>query len=88
MSVVPAVGVNGKARIERAIIPTKKQFVDPFRQGLIILDGVGYRQTVVVRSYEVGTDKTVTPQSILNLLQVQIVFLRGLKLSNDIGNDF
>lgn len=70
MSAAPMVGVNGKVALERAIIPTKKQFVDPFRQGVIILDGVGYRQTVVVRSYEVGTDKTVTPQSILNLLQV------------------
>lgn len=66
--------VNGKPAVERTMIPTQKQFVDPFRQGLIILDGVGYRQTVVVRSYEVGTDKTATPPSILNLLQVQLVF--------------
>ncbi|PWA60268.1 acyl-ACP thioesterase, HotDog domain protein [Artemisia annua] len=81
MSAVPVTGVNGKARVERAIIPTKKQYVDPFRQGLIILDGVGYRQTIVVRSYEVGTDKTVTPQSILNLLQetaLNHVWMSGL----------
>ena len=71
VAVASIAGVNGKAAVvERTIIPTQKQFVDPFRQGLIILDGVGYRQTVVVRSYEVGTDKTATPQSILNLLQV------------------
>lgn len=54
----------------RQNIPTKKQLVDPFRQGLIIEGGVGYRQTVVVRSYEVGPDKTATLESILNLLQV------------------
>lgn len=73
-----AAGVNGQMVVERTMIPTKKQLVDPFRQGVIILDGVGYRQTVVVRSYEVGPDKTVTPQSILNLLQV--------RFSDDIDN--
>lgn len=57
----------------RQNIPTKKQFVDPYRQGLIIEEGVGYRQTVVIRSYEVGPDKTATLESILNLLQVKIV---------------
>ena len=54
----------------RQNIPTEKQLVDPFRQGLITEGGVGYRQTVVVRSYEVGPDKTATLESILNLLQV------------------
>ncbi|KAI3729392.1 hypothetical protein L6452_18049 [Arctium lappa] len=81
MVVASVAGVNGKAMAERTIIPTQKQFVDPFRQGLIILDGVGYQQTVVVRSYEVGTDKTATPQSILNLLQetaLNHVWMSGL----------
>ncbi|OMP07856.1 Acyl-ACP thioesterase [Corchorus olitorius] len=31
-------------------IPGKKQLVDPYRQGLIIERGVGYRQTVVIRN--------------------------------------
>ncbi|KAK9278399.1 hypothetical protein L1049_027964 [Liquidambar formosana] len=53
----------------RQNIPTKKQLVDPFRQGVIIEGGVGYRQTVVIRSYEVGADKTATLESIFNLLQ-------------------
>ncbi|XP_024995269.1 palmitoyl-acyl carrier protein thioesterase, chloroplastic-like [Cynara cardunculus var. scolymus] len=78
---VAGVHVNGKVMGERTIIPTQKQFVDPFRQGVIILDGVGYRQTVVVRSYEVGTDKTATPQSLLNLLQetaLNHVWMSGL----------
>lgn len=56
----------------RQNIPTKKQLVDPYRQGLIIERGVGYRQTVVVRSYEVGPDKTATLESLLNLFQVII----------------
>lgn len=53
----------------RQRIPTKKQLVDPYRQGLIIERGVGYRQTVVVRSYEVGPYKTATLESLLNLFQ-------------------
>nr|XP_027189369.1 oleoyl-acyl carrier protein thioesterase 1, chloroplastic-like [Cicer arietinum] len=54
---------------QRQNIPTKKQLVDPHRQALIVEGGVGYRQTVVIRSYEVGPDKTATLESILNLLQ-------------------
>ncbi|XP_027152458.1 palmitoyl-acyl carrier protein thioesterase, chloroplastic-like [Coffea eugenioides] len=65
----------------RQNIPTKKQLVDPFRQGLIIEEGVGYRQTVVIRSYEVGPDKTATLESVLNLLQetaLNHVWMSGL----------
>ncbi|KAL3501805.1 hypothetical protein ACH5RR_036254 [Cinchona calisaya] len=65
----------------RQNIPTKKQLVDTFRQGLIIEEGVGYRQTIVVRSYEVGADKTATLESILNLLQetaLNHVWMSGL----------
>lgn len=63
---VTSVAPNGL----RQNIPTKKQLVDPHRQGLIVEGGVGYRQTVVIRSYEVGADKTATLESILNLFQV------------------
>ncbi|KAF9673948.1 hypothetical protein SADUNF_Sadunf10G0076800 [Salix dunnii] len=71
----------------RQNIPTKKQFVDYHRQGLIVEEGVGYRQTVVIRSYEVGADKTATLESILNLLQetaLNHVWMSGL-LSNGFG---
>ncbi|KAF4355119.1 hypothetical protein G4B88_004331, partial [Cannabis sativa] len=71
----------------RQNIPTKKQLVDPFRQGLMIEGGVGYRQTVVIRSYEVGPDKTATLESILNLLQetaLNHVWISGL-LSDGFG---
>lgn len=67
-------GVAGER--SRQNIPTEKQNADPFRQGLIVEGGVGYRQTVVIRSYEVGPDKTATLETILNLLQVTyILFL-------------
>ncbi|KAL0424687.1 UNVERIFIED_CONTAM: Palmitoyl-acyl carrier protein thioesterase, chloroplastic [Sesamum radiatum] len=65
----------------RQNIPTKKQLVDPYRQGVIVEEGVGYRQTVVIRSYEVGPDKTATIESILNLLQetaLNHVWMSGL----------
>ncbi|XP_021292420.1 palmitoyl-acyl carrier protein thioesterase, chloroplastic-like [Herrania umbratica] len=53
----------------RQNIPTKKQLIDPFRQGIIVEGGVGYRQTVVIRSCEIGADKSATLESLLNLLQ-------------------
>ncbi|TYI51280.1 hypothetical protein E1A91_D12G164700v1 [Gossypium mustelinum] len=71
----------------RQRIPRQKQLVDPYRQGLITERGVGYRQTVVVRSYEVGPDKTATLESLLNLFQetaLNHVWMSGL-LSNGFG---
>ncbi|KAH6827807.1 hypothetical protein C2S53_017166 [Perilla frutescens var. hirtella] len=71
----------------RQNIPTKKQFFDPYRQGVIVEEGVGYRQTVVIRSYEVGPDKTATIESLLNLLQetaLNHVWMSGL-LSDGFG---
>ena len=57
--------------LRRQNIPTEKQTVDPFRQALIVEGGVRYQQTLVVRSYEVGPDKTATMETVLNLLQVR-----------------
>ncbi|KAG4116067.1 hypothetical protein ERO13_D12G146400v2 [Gossypium hirsutum] len=71
----------------RRRIPRQKQLVDPYRQGLITERGVGYRQTVVVRSYEVGPDKTATLESLLNLFQetaLNHMWMSGL-LSNGFG---
>lgn len=59
----------------RQNIPTTKQLRDPYRQAVMIEEDVGYRQKVVIRSYEVGPDKTATIGSILNLLQVKLVCL-------------
>ncbi|CAN4121741.1 unnamed protein product [Withania somnifera] len=69
----------------RQNIPTKKQLVDTYRQGVIV-EGA-YRQTVVIRSYEVGPDKVATIESILNLLQetaLNHVWMSGL-LSDGFG---
>ncbi|CAN6727766.1 unnamed protein product [Malus baccata var. baccata] len=71
----------------RQNIPTTKQSVDHFRQGFSIEGGVGYRQRVVIRSYEVGPDKTATLESVLNLLQetaLNHVWMSGL-LSDGFG---
>ncbi|KAI3467033.1 hypothetical protein Pfo_023696 [Paulownia fortunei] len=86
-SVDPAENVHMFEQQIRQNIPTKKQLVDPYRQGIIIEEGVGYRQTVVIRSYEVGPDKTATIESILNLLQetaLNHVWMSGL-LSDGFG---
>uniref|UniRef100_A0A3Q7GE35 Acyl-[acyl-carrier-protein] hydrolase n=1 Tax=Solanum lycopersicum TaxID=4081 RepID=A0A3Q7GE35_SOLLC len=69
----------------RQNIPTKKQLVDTYRQGIIV-EGA-YRQTVVIRSYEVGPDKVATIESLLNLLQetaLNHVWMSGL-LSDGFG---
>uniref|UniRef100_A0A1D1Y4G4 Acyl-[acyl-carrier-protein] hydrolase n=1 Tax=Anthurium amnicola TaxID=1678845 RepID=A0A1D1Y4G4_9ARAE len=78
---VEAAQVAGTGHGGRQNIPTQKQTSDPFRQGFNIEGGVGYRQIVVVRSYEVGADKTATIESILNLLQetaLNHVWMSGL----------
>uniref|UniRef100_A0ACD5VIU2 Uncharacterized protein n=1 Tax=Avena sativa TaxID=4498 RepID=A0ACD5VIU2_AVESA len=65
----------------RQNIPTEKQVEDPFRQAQIVEGGVRYQQTVVVRSYEVGPDKTATLETVLNLLQetaLNHVWMSGL----------
>ena len=61
----------------RQNIPRRKQMVDPYRHGEMVEEGVGYRQTVVIRSYEVGADKTATIESLLNLLQVIVIVMVG-----------
>lgn len=66
-AVAPAIEGGGTSRLN---IPTQTQICDPLRMGLFTEDGVGYRWTLVVRSYEVGPDKTATLETILNLLQV------------------
>ena len=72
--------LDTKVMQTRQNIPTFKQFADPHRQALIIDNGVTYRQTVVIRSYEVGPDKTATLESILNLLQVKLELVYYLLL--------
>lgn len=67
----PLLATDGRER-SRQNIPTEKQAEDPFRQAQIVEGGVRYQQTVVVRSYEVGPDRTATLETLLNLLQVRV----------------
>ncbi|GER32807.1 palmitoyl-acyl carrier protein thioesterase [Striga asiatica] len=53
----------------RQNIPKKRQLSDPYRLGMFVDGGVEYRQTIVVRSNEVGPDQTMTLESLLNLFQ-------------------
>ena len=46
--------------------------VNPFSGGRIIEDRKMYRQTFVIRSYEVGADRTASIETLTNLLQVSI----------------
>lgn len=46
------------------------QPVDPFRQGRMLERGKIYRQTFVIRSYEVGADRTASIETLTNLFQV------------------
>ncbi|MQM09827.1 hypothetical protein Taro_042707 [Colocasia esculenta] len=81
MDTAADVGVDSGPSSGRQGIPTRKQTSDPFRQGFNIDGGVGYRQIIVIRSYEVGADKTATIESILNLLQetaLNHVWMSGL----------
>ncbi|CAO2162513.1 unnamed protein product [Urochloa humidicola] len=77
----PPPAVAGGGERVRQNIPTEKQTADPFRQALIVEGGVRYQQTLVVRSYEVGPDKTATMETVLNLLQetaLNHVWMSGL----------
>jgi fatty acyl-ACP thioesterase A len=39
--------------------------------GSLLEDGLSYKESFVVRSYEVGINKTATVETIANLLQVR-----------------
>ena len=75
----PLLTTDGQ-ELSRQNIPTEKQAEDPFRQAQIVEGGVRYQQTVVVRSYEVGPDKTATLETLLNLLQVLLSYYKLLPL--------
>lgn len=44
---------------------------DQLRLGSLTEDGLSYKEKFVVRSYEVGSNKTATVETIANLLQVR-----------------
>ncbi|KAM7280579.1 hypothetical protein ACFE04_007713 [Oxalis oulophora] len=64
----------------------RRQVADQYRQGAAIQGGVGYKQTVVIRSSEVGADKNATVECILNLLQETAI--NHLRTSGLVGDGF
>lgn len=57
---------TGPGRVE----PSSMTLADRLRQGSLAEDGKSYRECFIVRSYEVGMNKTATVETIANLLQV------------------
>lgn len=55
---------------------------DRFRAGRLMEDGYSYKEKFIVRSYEVGINKTATVETIANLLQVRITWLWLWSLAN------
>ncbi|CAA0839834.1 Palmitoyl-acyl carrier protein thioesterase-chloroplastic [Striga hermonthica] len=67
----PIVDINARPLVKqfRQNIPKKRQLSDPYRLGMLVDGGVEYRQTLVVRSNEVGPDQNMTLDSLLHLFQ-------------------
>lgn len=57
---------TGPGRVE----PSSMTLADRLRQGSLAEDGKSYKECFIVRSYEVGMNKTATVETIANLLQV------------------
>jgi fatty acyl-ACP thioesterase A len=55
-----------------AAVPTaeRRGLAERLRMGSLLDDGLSYKESFVVRSYEVGINKTATVETIANLLQV------------------
>lgn len=49
--------------------------------GRFVGDRFMYRQTFIIRSYEIGPDKTATMETLLNLLQVCLSFISSSLLN-------
>lgn len=56
---------TGPGRVE----PSSMTLADRLRQGSLAEDGKSYKECFIVRSYEVGMNKTATVETIANLLQ-------------------
>lgn len=63
--------VSDRGGLGRAIVSGSGSLADRLRLGSLTEDGLSYKERFVVRSYEVGINKTATVETIANLLQVQ-----------------
>jgi len=85
-SVMTEVATKKVDPIKAAPSTVQRLVADRYRQGTAIQGGVGYRQTVVIRSSEVGADKNATVECILNLLQETAI--NHLRTSGLVGDGF
>lgn len=59
-------GINGSAEETGRDVPSHATL----RMGRFVEERFVYRQTFMIRSYEIGPDKTATMETLMNLLQV------------------
>jgi fatty acyl-ACP thioesterase A len=62
--------ISDRGGLGRAIVSGSGCLADRLRLGSLTEDGLSYKERFVVRSYEVGINKTATVETIANLLQV------------------
>lgn len=67
--VLAVVSDRGGAVVNR-VEPDLGALADRLRLGSLTEDGLSYKEKFIVRSYEVGINKTATVETIANLLQV------------------
>lgn len=63
-------GVEKKLCVENDV-EEGDESLKSFKLGRFVEKRLVYRQTFVIRSYEIGPDKTATMETLLNLLQVR-----------------
>lgn len=67
---------DGAVAVNR-VGPESVSLADRLRLGSLTEDGLSYKEKFIVRSYEVGINKTATVETIANLLQVFILNLNS-----------
>lgn len=77
-----AVNVNGAVAVRVGHVsvapPSSKDDGDAFGLGKFVERRLVYRQQFVIRSYEIGPDRTATMETLMNLLQVH-KYIQSLK---------
>lgn len=56
--------------VANRVEPSSETLADRLRLGSLTENGLSYKEKFIVRSYEVGINKTATVETIANLLQV------------------
>lgn len=67
---VMAVVSDKEGAVVNRVEPDLGRLADRLRLGSLSEDGLSYKEKFIVRSYEVGINKTATVETIANLLQV------------------